>query len=344
MRVLTIEERYRGAMLGLACGDALGTTLEFREPGSFEPITDMVGGGPFGLQPGQWTDDTSMAIALAESLVECRGFDAHDQMDRYVRWWREGYASSTGRCFDIGNTVSAALARYEDSGNPLSGSEDPGAAGNGSLMRLVPVPLAYRRTPARAHETARVSSRTTHAAAECLDACRLWTAYILAVLEGAERAEVLERPWQALPGFGPGDELEPAVQAIAEGSFRHRDPPQIRGTGYVVESLEAALWAFDRSGGFREGALLAANLGHDADTTAAIYGQLAGAYYGEAGIPAQWRARLSQYDRLAGLGDALLRLSGGTPSGPCETGDPSAVDSPGLSEDGWFRSSATDDR
>jgi ADP-ribosyl-[dinitrogen reductase] hydrolase len=101
--------RYRGAMLGLAVGDALGTTLEFKPPGSFAPIEDIVGGGPFRLPAGAWTDDTSMALCLAESLLACGAFDAADQMRRYVRWYREGYMSATGRCFDIGNTTRAAL-------------------------------------------------------------------------------------------------------------------------------------------------------------------------------------------------------------------------------------------
>src|SRR5690348_11419095 len=105
---LTLIDRYRGALVGLAVGDAVGTTLEFATPGTFEPITDMVGGGPFELLPGQWTDDTSMALCLAESLLHCGGHDPRDQMQRYVRWWREGHLSSTGRCFDIGRTVASA--------------------------------------------------------------------------------------------------------------------------------------------------------------------------------------------------------------------------------------------
>jgi len=115
-------ERYRGALVGLAVGDALGTTLEFKRPGTFAPITDMVGGGPFGMKPGQWTDDTSMALCLAENLIECRGFDPVDQLTRYCRGYREGHLSSTGRCFDIGNTTRTALERFEETGEPFSGS------------------------------------------------------------------------------------------------------------------------------------------------------------------------------------------------------------------------------
>ena len=144
MNSLKLRNRYHGALLGLAAGDALGTTLEFKSPGTFRPLADMVGGGPFNLQPGQWTDDTSMALCLGESLVRCHGFDPKDQMERYCRWWQEGYLSCTGRCFDIGGTVSAALSKYTERGDPFSGSVDPRSAGNGSLMRLAPVPLAYR--------------------------------------------------------------------------------------------------------------------------------------------------------------------------------------------------------
>src|SRR4051812_32495728 len=138
-------ERFRGALLGLAVGDALGTTVEFKPPGSFAAVTDMIGGGPFKLPAGAWTDDTSMALALGESLVACEGFDAVDQLKRYVRWYREGYLSSTGVCFDIGVATRAALVRFDRTGEAFPGDADPQAAGNGVLMRLAPVPLAYAR-------------------------------------------------------------------------------------------------------------------------------------------------------------------------------------------------------
>ena len=134
--------RHRGCLLGLATGDALGATLEFQAPGSFEPIHDMLGGGPFGLAPGQWTDDTSMALCLAESLLKSDGFDAADQMRRYLRWYRGGYLSSTGTCFDIGDTCRAALEQFEETDEPFAGSTDPQSAGNGSIMRLAPAGAA----------------------------------------------------------------------------------------------------------------------------------------------------------------------------------------------------------
>jgi ADP-ribosyl-[dinitrogen reductase] hydrolase len=151
MRSSELTDRFRGCLVGLAVADAVGTTVEFMPPGSFSPVTDMVGGGPFELAPGQWTDDTSMALCLAESLIECRGFDPGDQMRRYVRWHRDGHLSSTGRCFDIGITVAEALHRFASTGEPFSGSTDPMKAGNGSLMRLAPVAMFYRAEPGTRH-------------------------------------------------------------------------------------------------------------------------------------------------------------------------------------------------
>jgi ADP-ribosylglycohydrolase len=301
--------RYRGGLLGLAAGDALGTTLEFSPPGTFAPVGDMVGGGPFRLEAGQWTDDTSMALCLAESLIESRGFDPQDQMQRYVRWWREGHLSSTGTCFDIGNTVRAALASFQHTGEPFSGSADPRSAGNGSLMRLAPVALAYARHPATAIRLAGESSRTTHGAAEAVHACRYFSGLLAGALRGEPKETLLRPGFSPIAGLWEREPLAPRIREVAGGSFRDRQPPSIRGSGYVVESLEAALWAFHRSRDFREGALLAVNLGDDADTTGAIYGQIAGAYYGVGGIPIGWRNRLAHRGLLRGYADLLLTLA-----------------------------------
>ena len=305
------RERYRGCLLGLAVGDALGTTLEFCRPGSFTPITDMVGGGPFHLKPGQWTDDTSMALCLASSLTERGGFDARDQMERYVRWWREGYWSSTGHRFDIGNTTSAALGRFQRTGDPFAGSTDPHAAGNGSLMRLAPVPLFFADDAVAAIEQAAASSRTTHATPTAVDACRYFAGLLVGAVQGATKEELLTADYCPVPGLWAKQPLHPEVAAVAGGSFKQRNPPQIRGTGYVVQSLEAALWAFHGTDNFRDGCLRAVNLGDDADTTGAIYGQLAGAFYGEAALPEQWLERLTLRDAIATLAEKLMERPGG---------------------------------
>lgn len=297
-------DRYRGTLLGLAAGDALGTTLEFRSPGSFVPIEGMVGGGPFGLAPGEWTDDTSMALCLAESLIERQGFDPIDQLERYVRWYREGHLSSQGRCFDIGNTVSSALRRFEATGEAYCGSTHAFSSGNGSIMRLASVPMYYAGDPLEAIARSAESSRTTHGSAEAVDGCRYLAALIVGALQGVPKAELLSDHFSPVEGLWDREPLAPRIAEIASGSFR-REPPEIRGTGYVVESLEAALWAFERGQSFREGALLAVNLGDDADTTGAVYGQIAGAFHGERAIPGEWREILAMRDLIGSMAERL---------------------------------------
>jgi ADP-ribosyl-[dinitrogen reductase] hydrolase len=298
---MTLTERFRGCLLGLAAGDAVGTTLEFTRRGTFTPITDMVGGGPFGLQPGQWTDDTSMALCLASSLVERQGFDAADQMDRYVRWWQEGYLSSTGRCFDIGNTVRSALSHYQQKGHPFAGSTHPQSAGNGSLMRLAPVPMWwFPDLDAMVHHSAE-SSRTTHGAAECVDACRLMAGMLYRAFRGASKEEVL---------FGDsGFSGASKIAAIARGAYRDTPAASIRGTGYVVDCLEAVLWCVWQTDTFEAAILAAANLGDDADTTAAVCGQVAGTLYGVAAIPERWREKLAMVALITDLADRLRHAS-----------------------------------
>ena len=299
MKPMNTQDRFRGCLLGLAVGDAVGTTLEFKPPGSFRPIRDMVGGGPFRLKPGEWTDDTSMALCLATSLVEKNGFDPKDQMDRYCRWWKEGYLSSNGRCFDIGGTVSAALSLYLKTSDPIAGSTDPHSAGNGSIMRLAPVPMFYYPDLATAIRYSAESSRTTHGAAECIDACPLLAGIICRAISGASKEDVL---------FGEADSFkgEPKIKLIARGNYRNKSAGEIRGTGYVVESLQAALWCFDQTDNFETAILKAANLGNDADTTAAICGQVAGAFYGESGIPQKWLAKLVMREKISTLAESLL--------------------------------------
>lgn len=301
-------ERYRGSLLGLAVGDAVGTTLEFMSPGTFTPINDMVGGGPFELKPGQWTDDTSMALCLAESLIEQKGFVPTHQLKKYLEWYREGHLSSTERCFDIGDTSSSALQQFEKTGEPYCGSTDPQSAGNGSIMRLAPVPLFFAQNPQEAIAKSAESSRTTHGAATAIDACRYLGALLVGAVNGASREELLKERYSPIPGYWKENPLVEEIDEIAAGSFKHRQPPEIKGTGYVVQSLEAALWAFYHSQSFKEGCLLAVNLGDDADTTGAVYGQLAGAFYGEQGIPESWRLKLAYRDRIEYLAEQLFTV------------------------------------
>jgi len=295
----------------LAIGDAVGTTVEFMPPGTFEPVADMVGGGPFDLEPGEWTDDTSQALCLAESLVERASFDPQDQMSRYVRWFRDGYWSSNGICFDIGNTTRSALVSFEHSGEPFSGSTSEHTAGNGSVMRLAPVPLFYAERPEEGVRLSGESSRTTHGAPQSVDGCRYFGGLIVMAARGATKAELLAdrvTPVGAWSDFGPWD---PEIEEVAEGSFKRREPPEITGAGYVVRTIEAALWAFYSSDSFEEGLLKVVNLGDDADTTGAVYGQLAGCFYGLAGIPAEWTDRIALRGEILAMAERLHDAAAG---------------------------------
>jgi ADP-ribosyl-[dinitrogen reductase] hydrolase len=293
-------ERFHGCLLGLAVGDAVGTTVEFKPRGTFPPVTDMIGRGPFALNPGEWTDDTSMAPCLATSLLEKNGFEAQDQMERYWNWYQTGYLSSNGRCFDIGDTVRAPGERYRQTGNPYSGSTQPSTAGNGSIMRLAPIPMFYFPNQDKILHFSGESSRTTHGAAEGVDACRLLGKILYRALGGANKEDLLS-------GTDPSLFRSEAVKEIAGGGYRQKQISAIRGTGYVIQSLEAALWCFWTTPSFEEAILKAANLGEDADTTAAVCGQVAGAFYGITGIPARWLNRLAMRQEIETLADQLFK-------------------------------------
>lgn len=299
------SDRAVGALLGLAVGDAVGTALEFRSPGTFTPIYDMVGGGPFRLAAGEWTDDTSMALCLAESILDTGAMHLDDQLRRYLLWKDGGYLSSNGRCFDIGMTTRTQLERYRRTGQPVDDTPDEDAAANGSLMRLAAVPIRWHTDPAAAADRSAESSRTTHPARRPVDSCRLLGAIIGALIGGESFVEV------TAPTFWRWGELHPEVADIAGGGWGDKEPPEIRGTGYCIAALEAALWAVGGADDFRAAVLRAANLGDDSDTTAAIAGQIAGARWGASAIPATWREKVVAGDRIAALARGLYVAGGG---------------------------------
>lgn len=285
----------------------------------------MVGGGPFGLAPGEWTDDTSMALCLGDALLpghHASGgvggptWEPADVMRRFTAWYRDGSNSHSGKCFDIGATTAAALRRFEaDPSSPVAGVAHPDQAGNGGLMRMAPVVAAY------AHDAddgallavARESCRLTHGADEAVDGCAAYALLLKGALRGVPRGELLSSSYPPVAGGGaagspPPPPWAPAIaQVVGGATYRAagRNGRGIRGTGYVVDSLEAALWAVWSATDYRDAVLRAANLGDDADTTAAIAGGLAGALWGEDGIPPAWRAQLAWADRIGQMGEEL---------------------------------------
>lgn len=295
-----ILDRARGALLGLAVGDALGTTLEFTERDSQALHTEMTGGGPFNLAGGDWTDDTAIALALADSLIACQGFDPHDLAIRFVSWWQEGAYSCTGTCFDIGITTREALAHFVQTQEPYAGSTDPRSAGNGSLMRLAPVALFALHDARLADQLARDQSRVTHAAPQAVEACAFFVQLLRDAIQG--EGDVLRpRTWAG----------DPSIAAVAAGSWLPKSRDRIRSSGYVVDTLEAALWAVGTTSSFEDALILAVNLADDADTVGAVTGQLAGALYGAAAIPKRWLRPLAWRTQIAETAATLLSANPG---------------------------------
>lgn len=293
-------DRKRGCLCGLAVGDALGAAVEFKMPGEFAPIFDYRTGGPHGLNIGEWTDDTSMALALADSLG--RGFDQLDQLSEYFQWWKSGKYSVNGRCFDIGTTTRHAIWSYDETGN-IASDTNPAASGNGSIMRLAPIPIKYEyhypHLIGNLASLAEMSSVTTHGSEQCKSACRYMAVVLAALIHGEDRDEVLSPDWKHLKEIKAFD---PNILKVIAGSYRSGE---VKGSGWVVQSLEAALWAFSSSNSFEEAVLKAVNLGNDADTTGAVCGQFAGAYWGESGIPKNWLDRLARKDMIE---EALTKI------------------------------------
>src|SRR6516225_5106936 len=309
-----MKDRRRGTLIGLAVGDALGAAVEFSSPGSFTPVTGYSSGGPHGLIAGEWTDDTSMALALADSMASV-GWDLNDQARRYVEWWKTGKYSVNGRCFDIGITTRSALSRFVAGQDALaSGDASERASGNGSIMRLAPVPVGHAGLyPDHIGELSRLadeSSLPTHASEQCRSACRYLATVLAALVRGEDRVAVLSPDWRPLRFLNDIKPLHPLIQAVAQGSFRQKQPPAIEGSGWVVKSLEAALWAFHEADTFEEAVLRAVNLGDDADTAGAVCGQLAGAFWGESQIPDPLRTGLARMDMLESALAGILARTG----------------------------------
>jgi ADP-ribosylglycohydrolase len=301
-------DRYRGLILGLAIGDALGVPAD-QQPGRPQvPVTDLAGGGPDALPPGAWTDDTAIPLLLAEGLIERLQFDAADQLARLRRWQREGHLSSTGRCVGITPATTRALAQAAWTGKPYAGSHDPARAEQEPLTRAgVAAAFSVRDLPA-ALDLAVDCARLTHQAPLALDAARYYTALLLGALLGAPAKSLTAPNYSPVPGLWDRHPLKPPVAAVAGGSWRARGGRPAR-TGTAVDGLALTLWAIDAGPGWREAVLPVVNLGYQAATQGALVGQLAGAIYGASGIPPDWRRAVARRDLLESTADRLRQAA-----------------------------------
>jgi ADP-ribosylglycohydrolase len=304
-----LQDRYRGLLLGLALGDALAAPVQHRRPGTFTPVGDLLGGGPYDLPRGAWTDDTAIPLALAESLLERGEFDARDFVERLARWQRDGSGSATGQCLGISATTARALAQAQWSGNPFAGPHDPARADREPLSRAGIAAAWALEDPERAIELAAEAARPTHQAPVALDACRYFAALVIGALQGVPKEELLAPDFTPVPGLWARKPLKREVALIAAGEWRataaEANPAEL-AAGSAVGALKLVLGALAAGRGYRDTVLAAVNLGHDADANGALVGQLAGALHGAGALPPHWVASLVEGRRIAGLADRLL--------------------------------------
>lgn len=320
---IDIHDKLKGMLVGLAIGDMLGMPVEFKDPSEFETLTEPIGGGSHNLPIGYWTDDTSMALCLADSLLEYQGYNSYDVMNKYWLWRSQGYRSSTGKCFDIGNQTSSAINQYISSGGYVN-SDTPRTinAGNGCIMRLAPVIIAAyeKRKPKDIVELASISSRETHYSLEAELATEVFANLLIKAIEHKPKSEILyyrkPQPTDRFIAF----EEDVSINGQPPPEFTYRqtynkilsaidfDRKDLNNDGYIIYSLQIAVWALHNFDNFKNGSLAVVNLGGDSDTNAAIYGQLAGAYYGYKEIPAKWRKILYQEKEISELADKLINM------------------------------------
>ena len=312
-----IKNRFLGCLVGLAVGDAYGTTYEFtnRTRMPAELPDDIIGGGPFDMKPGEWTDDTSMALCLAESIVE-KGWDTDDQMKRYIKWWQEGYNSVKGECFDIGGATRSALSSYNMTGQFVVDSQ---AAGNGVLMRLAPVPMFCHDKEDSVYTLSLCAYQSvmTHPSSQSIECSMLMGAIINKILSG-ERDKMKILNFDTLLDENSkqmykevyerwGCHENGRIESIKRVEYKDAPAEKISGDGYCVYTLEAALWAFLSTDSFVEGLKKVVALGDDTDTTGAVYGQIAGAYYGINGIP--WVSKIAWIDKIKKLAEDIYEIN-----------------------------------
>lgn len=311
------ENRLHGLFIGGVVGDAFGSPYEFKRLGSYTITEEMEYNGVFNLPAGSFTDDSSMMLCLAQSLIDMKRFYAPDQMSKYAKWMLHGYMSSNDEkgCFDVGRQTKTAILEYirdvhkDKQTDGYYGSVQPIHSGNGGIMRLAPIMIYFHKDVDGGLVHARNSSRVTHGSPECIECAWLMAFVVFMLLDGRSKDAVSKRMMAISPSL-----REEQVRNIAAQTFKKKESRHIFTSGYVIHTLEAALWAFFKTETFKEGMLLLAEMGRDVDTVCCVYGQIAGAYYGYTEIPAKWIAALQKKDLVISVCCKLVDESFNRPS------------------------------
>jgi ADP-ribosyl-[dinitrogen reductase] hydrolase len=296
------RERFLGCLLGLAVGDALSVRSQYRQPRSFTAISDLPGGGVFELPAGDWTDDTSLSLCVAEGLLESHGWSMADQAQRFGRWQREGYRTAGGHCVGITPGTARLLQRLVPGAPKAAMAEGAINQEPAPLSRVAPVVMYYFTQAIQAVSVSAESAAAFEPTPLVIESCRL----LAAMLHSALRGEPLARVLQPRPSVLGAQPLPPALESVLESDPTL--PPQASAEP-PLNVLTAARWALATSGSFRAGALRIANMGADSDVVGAVHGQLAGAFYGQASIPGVWLGALARADQIEALASRLFEVA-----------------------------------
>ncbi len=304
--MLNRTEVAEAGIIGLAVGDALGVPVEFypRETLQRAPVTGMRSHGTHNQPAGTWSDDTSLALCLAESLVE-KGIDYADQAQRFIAWANDAKWTAHDDVFDIGNTTTEAIFRLQRGGDPLAaGPANEFSCGNGSLMRILPLAIYLANVPQSIRwERSCEAGRLTHGHPRCQIACAIYVEIAASLVRGEslETAVAIARAWASQQLSTSFPEERTHFSRILSDDLAQLTEAEINSSGYVIHCLEASLWCALRATSYAEGVLAAVNLGADTDTTAAVTGGLLGLRFGVAGIPSEWQNQLARRGAIAAL-------------------------------------------
>jgi ADP-ribosylglycohydrolase len=303
-----MSAHIKDALLGLVVGDALGVPVEFQSRDLLArfPVTNMREFGTHGQPAGTWSDDSSLTFCLAETLV--KGYDLQDLANRFVNWRNHGYWTAHGKVFDIGNSTNTAIYYLSQGAPPTTAGDDAeDCNGNGSLMRILPL-LFYIRD-FDIHERylhVKDVSSLTHRHIRSIVCCFIYLEVALNILKGDQPVDAY---LNAIAGVNKYfkeknllDQREQDILApVLSGTLIDRPISEVNGTGYVLHTLEAAIWILINTKTYSEAVLTAVNLGNDTDTTAAVAGGLAGMHYGWEEIPEEWINILAGKERIEEL-------------------------------------------
>ena len=306
-----------GSLMGGVVGDAYGSPYEFKIRDTYNITPNMEYNYNFNVPAGSFTDDSSMMLCLAQSLAQCKGFDPFHQMQNYSAWKRYGFMSSAPDkgCFDIGNVTRTAIHEFDlvqslkenftDVEDKLYfGPTGEYTSGNGSVMRLAPIPVFYRKEKlADIMDYAILSSKVTHGSTICIESCALMVLILAKLINGEKKENVLKLTLT--------DDIKDRIKSklvldIANGCYLQKHRNEIKTSGYVIDTLESAMWSFSQTDTFEEGMMLLAAMGNDVDTVCCVYGQIAGSYYGYNSIPPRWIDGLQQNEMLDRTFSAFL--------------------------------------